>query len=343
MHILADILTEDIPRKKAKVKDRKGQDVNGLPTEVAEVVDINSTRKHNACKPAEKSKGDVEKVQISSEIEHEIVKAADDVKAAGTSGTEVKTKRKRVRKHKKKKKTDSASNLSQLDNTTDVNNGALNNVYVGKEVKENDRFYGCLPDRLEPPKYYRHGYRNKKTYDARPNCHKKFDSDSEVEEGTMEHFNFLSKSRESQRRLDDSEKLESSGFDGTLSSIDESYLQNEHLENTNSSTMETELSKNSENPCTYDENTVSFTNSWMTDPPASHMQVTNTSNTTSPGTPASPTLLTRKTLSNGTSVFCRQRSEKNRSSWPEMSKEDQLNTVATHVSTIFVVMQFCLF
>lgn len=269
--------------------------------------------------------------------------------------TQNKPKRKRVRKHKRKKKSqslkDSTLCQSDIEKKQVVSDGSvIENVYIGKEVKEKEIFYGHLPDKLEPPKYYRHGYRNKNIYEAQPNNHKKFDSDSDIEEGSMEQYNFLSRLRTIEPDVVVSTDVEMS----VNSQAENSFLQNQSVNENNShyenSVNNTSSDSRNVSAVTYNgehEESPLSSNSLpsVSTSPAHNLyppnQITRTTNGVQAVSQASPTLLCRTTLSNGASVFSRCRSSPRQQMSFEMSKEDQLNTISTNKSTIFLVKFIC--
>ncbi|XP_052791236.1 uncharacterized protein LOC128225205 isoform X2 [Mya arenaria] len=265
-------------------------------------------------------------------MKKETPKASDD--EANESEHSVK-KRKRTRKRKRKSK------KPALDESGNCHDGPafgkdISHCYVGNEVKKEDLFYGKLPDKLENPKNYRKGYRNLKQYNALPNVHKTFDSDSEVEEENMEQYNFLSKanSGDAIKTADEQanwvEKNVISSF--VTPNNNSNNTQNDsvhnisantepwHYTNMNSRALYDSVKKTPDQP----END-NFT-SQLTSPPESSIS------------PAGPTILTKVTLTSGASVFKRVRTpvrSKPVSKVWEMSKDEQINTIATNHSTIF--------
>ncbi|XP_045213574.2 uncharacterized protein LOC123564235 [Mercenaria mercenaria] len=283
-----------------------------------------------------------------TETEESLVNISQsDVSSLGST-----EKKKRNRRRKRRHR--SLSNTltgDATDKAVDSGSLGLNDshpIYKGREVDGNERgLYGSLPDKLESPKYYRHGYRNSKTYSVEPNQHVKFGSDSdpeEVEESTQQ-YNFLCKSRKTPKTVinsgtefsetedgaqDKIEKTETAVREETK--IDESvYAQNDSqfLQN---GTCE-DLQQN-EQPSQND----SFTAVPFNYADSSEERSNDNTTNSSFAKETSPVTLERKTLSNGVSVFVRQRASPG-SRFRGLSKQEQLDTKVTNVSTIFVTTQ----
>ncbi|KAH3737958.1 hypothetical protein DPMN_044556, partial [Dreissena polymorpha] len=231
-------------------------------------------------------------------------------------------KRRRIRKRKRKNKK-SVQVVDNLSNLT--NNNSLN------MVQEGDTFFGRLPDKLEPPKYYRAGYRNLKTYQAQPNLHRKFDSGSDVEEGSLEQYNFLSKPQQSDHSVDGHQLVDISWEDDMqnntftaikIESSDTMYNSNNHNTHNAMLTDQTEYTNG------HVEASVSIPGQKI---PAT--QWGRASNLSETSTPAEPVKLTQVTLGNGAALFTRQRAARPPNN--ELSKEQQLNDNAYNKSTIF--------
>ena len=374
-------LEELLPSKKMKKKKNKhkSDDEDSLqqaPNKEGSAADLEEIPQMKKMKK-KKSKHKVDDEEDLQQARNEVIAAienlvtvsdnqiaqSEDDGVAGSNSMEVnldKPKRKRVRKHKRKKKTETLNNSSLLNpagSSVGVSSGLIvqnSKSYVGKQVLENDTFFGQLPDRLEPPQYYRQGYRNKNTYTALPNNHTTFDSDNEVEEGSLEQYNFLSRPKTENVSITIDSDMEISVDNGTENSqaiVSENRQTGDQTSNVNNSNSSLGNSGNVNNSSivtnayTEPENkpksmrnsdSVRYSKCPFYYPP-NHDSVKVERLSPSPSPAASPTLLTRKTLSNGVSVFSRTRSSPRQPVITELSKQEQLNTVASNVSTIYVV------
>lgn len=246
--------------------------------------------------------------------------------------TDSSTKRKRQRHRKKRNRVTSHSS-----------------EYNGKDVdKKESVYYGSLPDKLEPPKYYRHGYRNLQSYQVEPNTHKTFGSDSDPEntEESTQQYNFLCKSRKSTETKfhelfdnvipngNETCELNSIMSDETWTDASVGSLNNSYsaLNGNNESDIANKQLSPSEyyiaRPFQYAE----APSQYKHEQPSVH----DSAGSTFPNIETSPVQLEKKMLTNGVSVFVRQRVG-HASRFKELSKQEQLNTRSTNVSTVFVV------
>ncbi|KAL4240303.1 hypothetical protein ACF0H5_001096 [Mactra antiquata] len=250
----------------------------------------------------------------------------------------VKSKRKRSRKRKRKTNfTDTSAN--EIADTS-------SSQYTGRKVGYNETFHGSLPDKLENPKNYRHGYRNLQTYHVVPNKHKKFGSDSDSNDlnESTEQYNFLCKKQENSKpsnivtntstQYDPDFKSNSTEAGREIDDIKTGNTSNNAVwngidtalngdNNQSSSILEdlNEHSSHNEEPY-IEKNRNNYQNTSYNYETMSDIKPVET---------RSP--LMRKTLSNGVSVFTRHRSPRN--TFIELTKEAQLRSSNTNVSVIF--------
>ena len=301
--------------------------------------------------------GETEIMQVESNTDEKQGFNSDSI----TSETCIPTKkRKRIRKHRKKK----TAHVQEYDN--DDHNEKVANIYKGREIGKDELFFGSIPDKLVTPKHYRHEYRNLNVYKPEPSKHTKFDSDEDVDsKKNTEQYNFLSSTRLLEEREAYKDACEYKTDDSNALSLNSNMQPNEnqvHLsdkkqieKNVNQNDTSFEGEKESEYICKteqkvsdsvkkidtevcngYHSDTINsngysdFPFKYPNSEPKSVRKVMN----------PTPVQLTRKTLSSGASVFVRQRPGRKQQQLThqfEMSKEDQLNSVNTNISTIFVV------
>jgi len=245
----------------------------------------------------------------------------------------VKRKRTRVRKRKRKNRSTDQNksiedaSVKQIDSVTTLDNGHQNpqKVYEPKEVQKGDVYYGSLPDKLENPK----NYRKRQTYVSQPNKHKTFDSDSESEEGTMAQFSFLCKPRDQESFAESPEVMDISqvSYEGKGQNL--ISIQNDAPHNPEYVKASSKAGYGIKDS-TF--NVRKEQDSFKTPPAVGYLD--NPKSDASFGSPSGPTIMKKVVLANGVSLFKRVRTP---NKIRELTKEEQLNTVATNKSTIFEV------
>lgn len=269
-------------------------------------------------------------------------------------------KRKRKRHRKRKTKSPSKDSIDTSSCISGIN--ATLQRYAGTEVVQNGGgFYGALPDKLEPPKYYRHGYRNLSAYEVESNKHKRFgeDSESENEEESTQQYNFLCKSRKISEADIVNDEEPAGNFDLSEAGTSDITFSNENqtnalLDSQNTFYAENGIDEKYEEVCNvnedFEKNGQSELSDSFTAVPFNYgessgqgTKETRQNNTQgSELSKASPVTLERKTLTNGVSVFVRQRPSPG-SRFRELSKQEQLDTTVTNVSTIFMVSAYYMY
>lgn len=315
-------------KKKKKEKSKDANDNAESSVNAACEMEINS---------ATESEADMTRKVPSVEVESEIF----------NTGSETGEKHKSKRHRKRKRKSKVALSLSSVFSAGAGNDNDgmwkeyLNaHNYKGRDIGKEERFAGSLPDKLEPPKYYRHGYRNQKTYGVQASVHKKFSSDSEPEVSeSTEQYNFLSKQKEN-NDIDDFVKCYKDQTQNNYLDVDVTgdYKQQNAFTSCNEENHLDTLEYNEELPQNESYTATPYRNgnhesSFSTHTGDDSFPYNSDTSGNYSDVNTAPLSLERKTLSSGVAVFVRPRRS---TGCRELSKQEQLNTTATNVSRIYV-------
>lgn len=343
-------------KSKAKLKKLKknSENIKALSTSASTSHDVENSIKDDNAIAADSSM-----VETFTDIQVEESQVGPDtISLSNLTSTSVDAPGKRKRKRIRKRKTKSSSKDS-MDTSPCVSRiNATLQRYAGTEVHKNDGgFYGALPDKLEPPKYYRHGYRNLSAYEVESNKHKRFgeDSESENEEESTQQYNFLCKSRKISEADIVNDEKSAGNFDFSEKVNNDLTFSNENqtsafLDSQNTSYTENGFDEKYEEIYNVNKDSerngqleLNYSNSYTAVPlnygESSDQGIKEARHNNTQGSEiskASPVTLERKTLTNGVSVFVRQRPNPG-SRFRELSKQEQLDTTVTNISTIFMV------